>query len=100
MYSCKLMLGCFKFRWPPKEEPARPTRFEWGDPEDDFLTNCATTSSSPVVSHTLMDKQKVTSSSSRKVEDIFDAVKNQSLGKRQNSATSASTHLINSSNKG
>lgn len=54
------------------EEPARPTRFEWGDPDemDPFM-------SSTLTNHALMEKQKERHSA-RKVEDIFDTVKNQS----------------------
>lgn len=59
-----------------KDEPARPTRFEWGDPEDDPLS----LTPGPVISHTLMEKQKA--NNIRKVEDIFDAVKSNTLGKR------------------
>jgi hypothetical protein len=64
-------------RWPLKDEPARPTRFEWGDPDDDPLS----LNTGPVVSHSLMEKQKA-SGTIRKAEDIFDAVKTQTLGKR------------------
>ncbi|ODN03729.1 hypothetical protein Ocin01_02936 [Orchesella cincta] len=59
-------------KWQIKEEePARPTRFEWGDPDepDPFL-------SSTLTNHALMEKQKE-KHSSRKAEDIFDSVKSQ-----------------------
>ncbi|XP_021948389.1 centrosome-associated zinc finger protein CP190 isoform X2 [Folsomia candida] len=64
-------------KWHGKDEPARPTRFEWGDPDDDPLSLAPAS----VISHTLMEKQK-SANSTRKVEDIFDAVKTQTLGKR------------------
>ena len=72
------------FRWPPKDEPPRPTRFEWPDPEetneDPYLTPA---------NHALMEKQKAAASGIRKAEDIFDAVKNQTQGvKRSFSAPS------------
>lgn len=61
---------------------ARPTRFEWGDPDDDPLSMAP----GSVISHTLMEKQKC-ASSLRKVEDIFDAVKTHTqLGKRLSTA--------------
>lgn len=76
-------------RWPIRDEPARPTRFEWGDPDDDPLSlNTGT-----VVSHTLMEKQKASGSGSscvRKIEDIFDAVKTQTLGKRSTTEVKSS----------
>ncbi len=60
-------------KWQIKEEEvARPTRFEWGDPDepDPFM-------SSTLTNHALMEKQKERHSG-RKAEDIFDTVKNQS----------------------
>ncbi|CAL8086621.1 unnamed protein product [Orchesella dallaii] len=59
-------------KWQIKEEEvARPTRFEWGDPDepDPFL-------SSTLTNHALMEKQKE-KHSTRKAEDIFDSVKSQ-----------------------
>lgn len=61
-------------KWQIKEEePARPTRFEWGDPDDldPFLS-----SSTLNTNHALMEKQKE-KHSARKAEDIFDTVKSQ-----------------------
>lgn len=71
-------------KWQIKEEePARPTRFEWGDP-DEFDPFFGTTS---LTNHALMEKQKEKHSSvsavttptpaTRKAEDIFDSVKSQ-----------------------
>lgn len=69
-------------KWKIKEEePARPTRFEWGDPDDlDPFLNPSLTN------HTLMEKQKEKhvapsppppAPPARKAEDIFDSVKSQ-----------------------
>lgn len=72
-------------KWQIKEEePARPTRFEWGDP-DDFDPFMPPSMSN----HSIMEKPKELKPvvpTSRKAEDIFDSVKNQSQGvKRSNS---------------
>lgn len=73
-------------RWAVKDEPPRPTRFEWGDPDEDPFS----ISPAQVFNSNLLEKPKATPSPTptpagmRKIEDIFDAVKSQTLGKRSN----------------